>query len=73
MILLQIYLTIALVTSIVLMLIIRKQSTDFDKFIHDETNGMVEFTWWDKIIIPIYVGFVWPWSLFIAWGYARKW
>lgn len=62
MILLDIYITVALITSVVLMVLIRYG--DFDKFVHDTTGGMVEFTWTDKITIPILVGITWPYAVY---------
>lgn len=67
MILLDIYIIVGLIVTVVLMLTVRYG--DFDKFVHDTTNGMVEFTWTDKITVPIIVGVTWPYA---AWVLVRK-
>lgn len=67
MVLLDIYIIVALIVSVVLMLTVRYG--DFDKFVHDTTEGQVEFSWTDKITVPIIVGVTWPYAL---WVIVRK-
>ena len=61
---LQGYIIIALIVSIIALVSVHVDE-DFDKFVHDRTNGQVEFTWKDKIIVPILAGFTWPYALYL--------
>ena len=62
MILLDIYIIVALVVSIGCLVAVK--FGDFDKFVHDVTKGQVEFTWIDKITVPIIVGITWPYAAY---------
>jgi hypothetical protein len=68
MLILDIYLVIAMVISI-LGLIVLRFDKNFDKFVHDKFNGRIEFSAADKIIVPVVAGFTWPYALYLA---ARK-
>ena len=65
MIVLNIYIIVALVLSIY-GLIVCRYDKNFDKFVHDTTNGQIEFTPWDKITVPIFAGFTWPIAAYIG-------
>lgn len=62
MILLDIYIIVAIVVAIVGLVTVK--FGDFDKYVHDVTKGQVEFTWVDKITIPLLLGVTWPYAAY---------
>lgn len=59
MIILKAYLVIAIVLSIY-GLVVSHFDKGFDKFVHDSTNGTVEFTPTSRIVAPLVASSMWP-------------
>lgn len=43
----------------------------FDKFVHDSSNGQIEYSSWDKIFVPLTLGLAWPYALYMAWKVVK--
>lgn len=59
------YFTVAIVIAIILILQVNLDK-NFDKYIHDCSKGQFEFTWYEKITVPLVVGLFWPYTLYLA-------
>ena len=59
----SVYILISLVVAIYLIVSIHFDK-GFDKCIHDQHNGLLEFSASDKIAIPILTGLIWPYVIY---------
>jgi hypothetical protein len=59
----EIYAIVGLVTAIIALLVCNLDK-NFDKFVHDQSNGQIEFSSLDRIRVPLFLGLIWPYVIY---------
>ena len=58
------YIIIALIVAIFFLVSVHVDK-GFDKWVHDTTGGQIEYSSLDKILIPLLVGLIWPYTFYL--------